>query len=161
MNKTELMTQIQAERAKLEALLSKLSAEQMTQPDVMGTWSVKDILAHLTTWQARAITLMFALERKAKPNYPQPGRNPADPWASVNAKDYAEQKDRPLDEVLADFRGAQIQLLKRLTGWQDETMLFDAKKFNVRGESLGQLILGSSAEHDAEHGAMIKQKFNL
>ncbi|HEY4384036.1 MAG TPA: DinB family protein, partial [Ktedonobacteraceae bacterium] len=50
-NKAELLTHIQAEYDRFEALLASLSEEQMTIPGVNGTWSVKDNLAHLTTWQ--------------------------------------------------------------------------------------------------------------
>lgn len=157
MTKVELITQIEDERAELEALLETLSPEQMQQPGVMGQWSVKDILAHLAVWAARTITLMFAIERKAKPTYPQPGRDVDDVWASVNAKDYAEQKERSLDEVLIDFRGTHTQLLKRITNWKDDTLLFDTRKFNLRGQSLADIILSNSVEHDAEHGGIIEQ----
>ena len=157
MTKAELITQIEDERAELEALLETLSPEQMQQPGVMGEWSVKDILAHLAVWAARTITLMFAIERKAKPTYPPPGRDTNDVWASVNAKDYAEQKERSLDEVLIDFRGTHTQLLKRVTNWKDDTLLFDTRKFNLRGQSLADIILSNSVEHEAEHGAIIEQ----
>ena len=38
MTKAELITQIEDERAELEALLETLSPEQMQQPGVMGEW---------------------------------------------------------------------------------------------------------------------------
>jgi len=50
-DKAALLANIQAGYDQLEALLASLSEEQMTNPGVNGSWSVKDNLAHLTAWQ--------------------------------------------------------------------------------------------------------------
>jgi hypothetical protein len=50
-SKDQLLKGIHTERVRLESNLSTLSAEEMSQPGVTGTWSVKDILAHLVAWE--------------------------------------------------------------------------------------------------------------
>src|SRR5574341_330088 len=49
-SKTELLARIQAERAALEQAIANLSEAQMT---ALGpeSWSVKDHLAHVVTWE--------------------------------------------------------------------------------------------------------------
>jgi len=54
--KSHLLGLMQTEHSKLEALLNSLNEEQMLRPDVVGTWSVKDVLAHLTWWEQTMIS---------------------------------------------------------------------------------------------------------
>ncbi|MEZ4835060.1 MAG: ClbS/DfsB family four-helix bundle protein [Caldilineaceae bacterium] len=49
-SKSDLLSAIDKEHGALQAELSKLSPEQMTMPDVVGSWSVKDVVAHLVEW---------------------------------------------------------------------------------------------------------------
>ncbi len=154
--KQELIARLKTARAELNAVLAKVSSERMVEPGVVEGWSVKDLLAHITMWLSRTITVMFQAERGQKPSLGVSNDHPND-WANVNAKDYGEQKDRPLDRVLADFHGAHSQVLKRLEAWQDEAALFDKKRYPSLGdESLADLIHGNGDEHDAEHQVQIE-----
>lgn len=49
--KAQPQAEIEQERQALEELLTTLSPEQMNQPAVVGEWSVKDVLAHLSEWE--------------------------------------------------------------------------------------------------------------
>lgn len=154
MNKQQLIANIQAERARLNAVLAQVPAERMTEAGVAGDWSVKDIIAHLAVWSSRAVTLLFQAERGGKLQLPQ--SNSAD-WQDVNAQDYDAQKDRPLDRVLADFHGAHAQLIKRLQAWPDESALFQMGRFPaLKSGPLASYVWGDSGEHDAEHRAQIE-----
>ncbi len=53
MTKDELIKKIETEWDNLQAALDGLTEEQMHQPGVVGEWSIKDILAHITAWQTR------------------------------------------------------------------------------------------------------------
>ncbi len=50
-SKVELLKDIQVEHARLDKMLSTLTAEEMIRPGVVGDWSVKDVLAHLAAWE--------------------------------------------------------------------------------------------------------------
>jgi uncharacterized protein (TIGR03083 family) len=154
-NKQELITYLNDERAKLEAVLARVKPEQMTQPGVCGHWSVKDLVAHLAVWTSREVTVLFQAERGQKISYGvlDDGKND---WANVNEKDYEQQKNRPLERIFEDFRGAHKQLIKRLTTWQDETALFQGNKFAGSNNSLAEKMVGGVGEHDAEHRAQIE-----
>ena len=49
--KPQIIETAQKERAALEELLATLTPEQMTQPNVIGEWAVKDVLSHLIEWE--------------------------------------------------------------------------------------------------------------
>ena len=154
--KQELTACLQDARARLEAVLAQVPTEHMTEAGVVEGWSVKDLLAHIAMWQSRTITAIFQAERGQKPSLGVTNDH-ANDWANVNAKDYAEQKARPLERVLADFRGAHTQMLKRLVAWQDEAALFDKKRYpTLNGESLVDLIHNNGDGHDDEHRAQIE-----
>ena len=49
--KTALIDWVRRERAGWELLLAEVGEARMTVPGAMGTWTFKDLLAHLTAWQ--------------------------------------------------------------------------------------------------------------
>ena len=56
--------------AELKESYGGLSERQMKEPGVTGDWSVKEILAHVTTWEEEALkTLPLILEGGRPPRY--------------------------------------------------------------------------------------------
>jgi hypothetical protein len=145
-----MLAEIRAEHARLLAVLARVPPGRMEEPGVIGDWSIKDVLAHLAMWYARAVTVIFQAERgEPKPVKPAAAPNP---WGTLNAADIEAQKERPLDRIRVDFDGAHAQLLKRLDAWKDDGALFDrALHKSMQGQSLASYCFGNSAEHDAEH----------
>lgn len=155
-SKADLIAGIENERERLNDVLERVPPERMEEPDAIGEWSVKDALAHLAVWSSRAITVLFQAEHGDKPVPPSALFKTSD-WTVINAADHAEQKDRPLDRILADFDGTHEQLLKRLQAWSDEAALFDPQRYSsLKGNALAGYIWGDSGEHDAEHRADIE-----
>ncbi len=154
-DRAALIARIRAERRALLDTLDRVPSEMWLTPGVVGEWSVRDVVAHLAIWCARAVTWLFQAERGVPLQIPRAAQPD---WADVNAEDLAMQRGRPLDRILADFHGAHEQLLKRLERWTDDVALFDPHRFPaLGGESLADLVLACSADHDAEHGAQIRQ----
>lgn len=152
MNKADLIQRIETEWARLQSSLDGLSEEQLHTPGVVGDWSIKDILAHITAWQTRLITAMFKAEKGFQPETTGGGAA----VDKLNEKFYREMKDRPFDQVWDDLDASYHQLLRRLENWSDKD-LFDAKRFKwMRGEPFERYIAGDSYEHYAEHAAQIE-----
>jgi len=123
----------------------------MTAPGVMGEWSVKDILGHIAMWESQLVTTLYALERGVVPRLPRSSEVDA-----INAQSYAEQRERPLDRVLADFYAVHAQLLKRLNTLPERD-LTDPKRWQwMEGEPLLKLVAGDTFEHYAEHRPAIE-----
>src|SRR6266568_9436978 len=68
LSKTQLITELRTEQAAWEALLDEIGQAHMTQPEVAGGWSIKDIVAHLTGWRRRSVRRFQAL-LKHVPNF--------------------------------------------------------------------------------------------
>src|SRR5713226_3595212 len=55
MDKQQFLKKIDEAWAALGSSYAGLSEAQLAEPGVSGDWSVKDILAHVTTWEAEAL----------------------------------------------------------------------------------------------------------
>ena len=153
MTKDELIKQVETEWENLQAALDGLTEEQMHQPGVVGEWSVKDILAHITAWQTRLIATLFKAEKGFTPDTTDGGQT----VDQLNEEFYREMKDRSFDRVWDDLVSSYHQILSRLESWKDKD-LFDPKRFEwMKGKPFAEYIAGDSYEHYAEHAVQIRE----
>jgi hypothetical protein len=123
-NKSELLAEIRTERAALERALAGLSGEQITRSDADGAWSVKDILAHIVAWEGWMIGWTGQLLRGERPHNPAPVETDEE-LDRLNADNYRQNRDRPLDDVLADFRRSHADALHLAEGLVEEQLQED------------------------------------
>lgn len=148
--KPELLDQIRAERQRLEEVIAALTPDQMLQPGASGEWTVKDVLAHISAWERRMIYWIGSHLRGEAPDLPLP-------WdvERMNAETYAEVKDKPLAEVLEEFRQSYrdaLALAESLNEGQLQTIYTDTWP-------MGPLWLGVAANtnwHYKEHRESIE-----
>jgi hypothetical protein len=67
MDRQQLLKRLEKGWTALNESYSGLTDEQMTAPGAMGTWSVKDILAHVTIWEGEALTYLPLIMHGGKP----------------------------------------------------------------------------------------------
>ncbi len=146
MQREELLAQLEAVRGKVEDLLAGLSPAQMVTPGVLGGWSVKDMLAHITAWEVDALTNLGKVKRGVKPGTT---RWTAAKIQAQNEQWHAEMKDRPMERVLADFRGARRQTRRLLEGMSDQEA--QAPAAWLQGRSVVEYIDSHTSDHEAEH----------
>ncbi|MBI3241946.1 MAG: ClbS/DfsB family four-helix bundle protein [Chloroflexi bacterium] len=154
MNKTELLNALKVEREKLLQAIASLTDEELATAPVMGEWTIKDLLAHLTVWESELVTLLaFARQGKRPANV----QGLSGDIETLNAKWYAEYKNRPLDRVLADFHGVHKQIIRQVEMFTDQD-LAEAKKFPwLKGEPLWKIVADYSFAHEAEHTVHIRE----
>ncbi len=153
MPKREILEQIREARGALLAAIEGLSPDAMLRPGVVGLWSVKDILAHLTVWESELVT---ALSRLDKPRQAPEIVNieDIDEW---NEEQYRANARRPLDAVMQDFNGVHKHLLKAVEDLDDK-VLEDPRKFPwMEGEPLWHLIAENGYWHEQEHADQIRR----
>ena len=158
--KAELMERIDRARAALEDAIGGASTERLTAPGDDG-WSVKDHLAHLAAWRHSLLALLEGRPRHAamgvdRVTYETAGEE------GVNAFLYERDKDRPLDEVLAAFRGTHVQVLAALAPLSDLDLLRPYSHFQpdeppFNPDPVVGWIEGNTFEHDEEHLGYIER----
>jgi hypothetical protein len=123
LRRNELLDEVSVEKQKLDALLAGLSENAMVRPGVTpGGWSVKDILAHLIGWQRMMLSWYEAGECGEEPEVPGFGLT----WREtpkLNAIIYREHRDRPLEDVLDDFRSSDARVLQLIEKLSDEDLV--------------------------------------
>jgi hypothetical protein len=156
-NKAGLLEGIDREYAALEQAIGRLSEAQLTQP-IDGSWSAKDILAHIAAWQQ--ILLVFHIDQRP---FEQAAPGVAVDYQSsdvdtINEALYQRDRERPLAEVLETFRRSHQQALTKIKG-MSEADLFRAYTPPGRDPSSGgrliSWIVGDTYEHYLEHRTTI------
>jgi hypothetical protein len=147
-SKTQLLKDIHTERRRLESNLSALSAEEMIRPGITGSWSVKDILAHLVAWEQLFIDWYQAgLQGGASSTTPvgmcQNAIN------DINQRIYEQNKSRTLDDVLVEFHASFQQIITIIEGIS-EREIFAHGRFSWTGKlTLSDYIAGNTCNHYA------------
>lgn len=95
----ELVNQAAREYNAFEAAIHGLNEAQLTEV-WLGTWSIREIVAHMSGWHRE---MGPALERLARGEKPLAGGASYDDVDAWNARFVAAQRDRPLDEVLLEL----------------------------------------------------------
>src|SRR5207302_9597076 len=129
-SKKQLLAEMQSEQAAWLALLDEIGEENMTQPEVAGGWSIKDIVAHITGWRRRTV-LRFraALDPTVDmtPDYPAE-LDEEDEVDLINAWIYHANRDSPLADFLNDSREVFQQLFAEVSALSEE-QLNDPNRF--------------------------------
>jgi hypothetical protein len=159
LSKKQLLAEMQSEQAAWLALLDEIGEENMTQPEVAGGWSIKDIVAHITGWRRRTV-LRFraALDPTVNmtPDWPAE-LDEDDEVDEINAWIYKDNRDRPLVDVLNDSREVFQQLVAEVSALSDE-QLNDPQRFPwLEGERItGAFIFGHfHEEHEPDMRAWL------
>jgi hypothetical protein len=148
MTKDELLVALETGRETFLDALDGLSDEQMTAPGVNGEWSLKDLLAHLTRWEAELVKLLWEVEAGLRPTTAHVGKLSVD---EVNAQFYAEMRWRSLRRVLDDFHAVRNQTILRVEALSDQELTDPRRYAWLKGRALWEVAAGDSFEHEAEH----------
>lgn len=162
MNKSRLLEEMSSGYIALEDILAPLDQAQMTTPGVNGDWSIKDILAHLAAWQNYLLIRLQAAIRNEVPAV-QGILSDEDEGNAVdrlNAGFYEENKSRPLEEVITDFRTTYRHIVEAVQALSNEG-LFEPKHFAwMKDNALWELVPGDTYEHYQEHIQSIQEWLN-
>jgi hypothetical protein len=152
MKKEELVEALENERENFLDAIDGLSDEDLEEPGVMQDWSIKDLLAHLTLWEAELIKLLWQAKQGQKPNSVHFNNMDID---ELNARWKKEMQDRTLERVMADFHSIRNQTIRRVEAFSDKD-LNDANRYPwLKNRPLWEWIAGDSFEHEAEHRQQI------
>ena len=107
--------QVRADREVWRDLVTEVGRDRMLEPGPMGEWTFKDMAAHLAAWRNARIPMVEALGR-GQPLPPPPWPAELDDDEPINAWFQARDRDRPLDDVLADYDATFERLAAAIEG---------------------------------------------
>jgi uncharacterized damage-inducible protein DinB len=157
--KDDLLYHLKADRQQLEDVIGPLTEEELTRPGPEG-WSVKDHLAHIVVWEKSGLALLAGEDRAAAVGID---------WelyenGEIDVQNdvvYQQQKDRSLDDVLAEFRQVRAKTIEAVSALSDDDLRKPYSAFQPGDPNnetpVIDYIIGNSTEHDLEHLEWIKQ----
>lgn len=143
-----LLDEIDREYATLKALIDNVPRREMSDSTVnSGSWSLKDVLAHIADWAERCETWCDAGLRGEVPTPPGPGYK----WNEtprLNHDIYQKRKGHSLTRVLRDFYAGHDALVRRAKS-MDEADLCEPHRFEWCGPtwSVAKHIRANTASH--------------
>jgi hypothetical protein len=145
-DKTRLLTDIKTEHQRLENYLELLIEADMLRTGVVGDWSVKDLLAHLTAWEQLFLSWYQAglTNTTVRPSPVGMGRTAID---EINQSVYAENKSKPLAQVLEEFHASYRQTLALVESIPEDD-IFGQQRFAWTGKhTLADYVTGNTSNH--------------
>ena len=149
MNKEQLRNRLQQDWKVFLESLEGLPASALSEPDVVGHWSVQDVMGHITTWEEEKMKII-PLILKGKPIHRR--------YSSVDAFNAQEQKRKqhlPLEQVKQELAATHERLVAFLADLPEDA-------YTSGNRLLRSLRL--TCNHYREHGAQItawRQKHKL
>lgn len=145
--KAGILSESSKEHDALEQLLATLTPEQMVHPGIVGEWSVKDVLAHLTEWQQMVLGWYHAGQAGETPALPAPGFK----WSelpALNQAIYEKHLDRPLPAVLEEFRTAYRQVTAWVESLSEEDLFTPGRYAWAKTNALASYVISCTSSHD-------------
>ncbi len=116
MDKQQLLKRLEKAWAAIEESYDGLSDSQLTEPCIIGNWSVKDILAHVTTWEEEALKyLPLIITGGRPPRYIQYGGIDA-----FNAQMTEQKRGLALSDVMKQLDETHHRLIDYIRSVPEE-----------------------------------------
>ncbi|HEY6042489.1 MAG TPA: DinB family protein [Anaerolineae bacterium] len=149
MKKTELVDRLRRSRHILLEALKGFDEEEMLKPNAVSVGSLKDLMAHLASWDAEMVRVMQAFAMQDDPKFAYSISTYND-FATWNAEQIALRADLTLKQAVREIETARSDLMQTLDGMTDPVLRRTKKTPWGRVASSYDLIL-TQIEHDEEH----------
>lgn len=151
MNIDEFRTKILEERARLNQAIAGFSAEEMLRPGVDGVMSIKDVLVHITWYEAQMVGMIHQMALRGSPWW----------FLSLderNEKIWQEAQSKDLAQACKESEETFRQLTDALQSLTTE-MLLDAAYFAEMPAEWRPLdvISSNTYEHYPQHLANLER----
>jgi hypothetical protein len=149
MTKTDtILERLDQTRERLLVTIAPLPDEALQEPGAVGRWSVADLLAILTAWEAELITGLMRLDQGKKPGKLLAAL--AQPEA-YSTQRFVENQGRDLDRIFDDFQRVRLQLEEWLPAFSERDLTEPNRYRGLQGKSLAQLVEETTYGHEARY----------
>lgn len=151
-NRLDAIRFVREDRARTRELLDRMSSEAFLQTGLGGgTWSPKDLVGHLETWEEFALEAIEAIGR----GEPAPITGQSLDTDDLNRREVERKADRGAAEVSASAIATHDRLLAALEALADVSWSAPEGEGSERtvGDRLGSILGGSRGffRHDPDH----------
>jgi uncharacterized protein (TIGR03083 family) len=149
MKRDEAVNKLRAARKNLLESLQGVSEEDKLRPNAVEKWSIKDLLAHVASWDEEVLRVIQAFAMQPEPHFSYSISERSD-FAAWNADQIDLRKERSLEQVQTEFRNARRDLIQVVEGLTDQVLM--RPKMTSWGKvRTGFELLDEMVQHDAAH----------
>ena len=141
--KTELLRRLRQGKAAMDGALAALSPEMMVTQRQLGDWSVKDLIAHFTAHEQRALGELRSALRG--------GPLPPDPGEDFNRRTVEASRWHALEDVRADWERSFREVITAVELLSDADFDPSGGVVYVLGDTIDGALANHSYAHYAEH----------
>ncbi len=153
--KADLLASMATQHQRLEAACAGLSDADLTQPDVVGFWSIKDVLAHVARCE-RFVMAWYRTRVSGDASVQLELGYSTEAEDRMNLAWYEQDRHLSLDETRAEFN-ASYHDLRITVEAMSEDELFRAGYYPWTGsQPLLAYLRANTDRHYAEHAAQIE-----
>ena len=146
MDRQQLLKRLGNAWAELEESYAGLSESEMMQPGVTGKWSVRDILAHVTTWEQEALKHLPYIHRGGRPPRYSTQYGGID---AFNALMTEEKRNIALAEILRELDEVHARLIRYVHEVPEELLTQETRfRRRLRLDTYGHYPKHSQAIRD-------------
>jgi hypothetical protein len=142
LKKEELLGRVNEVHRRVTSVLNELTERQATRVGLNAHWSVKDLLAHLTSWKERGAAELVRIENGTW----QPQKIEMEAVHQFNAAVINERRTLSMAVVRADFERAHDEMLRLIVALPDEV---------DESSPAFRVVNGSCIRHVAHHAAQL------
>lgn len=142
-SKQDIINAYQQSTRRLEGIVAGRSDEDLGTTVYPG-WTAKRVLCHVASTSGSAAFFISM----AQSGQGMGAGFDIDRW---NAEQVAARQDKPLDEIMAEFRAGHESSIKAVEAAPDDLMAKQVPDFSGGMPALADLIKGSATDHEAEH----------
>jgi hypothetical protein len=142
--KTTLLSEAETEFTRLKRAVAGLDEAQMRQV-WLGTWSARDIVAHISGWHREMAPALERLSRGERPIAEGVSYDDVDAW---NARFADARKGAATAEILKELDASHAAFMKAAAGVPGERY--------VPGKTAHKIVDFNSRHHYQEHRAQIE-----
>ncbi|CAN5642130.1 hypothetical protein BH23CHL2_BH23CHL2_21980 [soil metagenome] len=146
----DLLDAVRGLREDLDRAIGEADDERIEQPGSFEELSFKDLIAHLTGWRLVTAARLEAGLRHEEPVFPWPDHfDEAEDLHAINRWFYETNRDKPLDQVLAESNDTFDRVEHAIATMPEEDLL-QPDRFDWlfwTDEALGPAVVGGSLNH--------------
>ncbi len=155
LSKAELLERIHRSWSDLEQAIAQLSDAQLSAPALSGGWAIKDMLAHLASWEQRCTDWIAVSLRDETPQRPEPGVT-WDDIDQLNERTFIENQQRSPQEIIAASGAIHKRFLEQIQLLSEDDLNNPHRFPWTEDEALVWFIGSNSYEHYHEHVEQIR-----
>jgi len=154
MKRDEAIHQLRAGRKELQDTLVGLSEEDFLRAKAIDKWTLKDLIAHIASWDEEMVRILQAFSLPGEPvyTYTISDRNGFAAW---NEEQVNARRERSVNEILSELETARRDLIQVIEGLTDPVL--NRSHITTWGKpATGFELIMTQVEHDREHAAQIR-----